>query len=322
MLLLSIIQMSQTLKNVVSAITIPGMALTMSALLGVVVIYIFALFGFWFFSSDFFNEDQSKNECETLLLCLTSFLHNGLIAGGGIADYLGGELGNPPSLVDSNAYTKRIIYDLMFFILVIVLLLNIIFGIIIDTFSALREDAAEKQQIMKNSCFICGLGKDLFDEAENKSLGGGGSGSNSGVGGFEGHIRTQHNMWDYISYMIYIRTKDETEYSGLESYIAQLFSNDDLSWIPRGSALMLRNASSGDNDEDEATIIAERNEELLENILGVLRENQETMIGQMEEQNIKIRNELGGMKAGFSRLKGEVSQIQHHVEQALNNKKR
>jgi len=42
----------------------------------------------------------------------------------------------------------RTVFDLMFFIIVLVLLLNLIFGIILDTFSDLRAKAKEQNEEM------------------------------------------------------------------------------------------------------------------------------------------------------------------------------
>ena len=47
----------------------------------------------------------------------------------------------------------RTMFDLMFFIIVLVLLLNIIFGIILDTFSDLREKAKEQNEDMTRFVF-------------------------------------------------------------------------------------------------------------------------------------------------------------------------
>lgn len=51
----------------------------------------------------------------------------------------------------------RVIYDLSFFFLVILIIIqNLIFGVIIDTFAALRAEKNEKEERLKNSCFVCG----------------------------------------------------------------------------------------------------------------------------------------------------------------------
>ena len=90
LMLLVIINMSETLKNVVKAVTIPAISLMLSSLLGMVCIFIFAFFAFYYFSAEFYDQNQLVNECETLLFCLATFIHGGLLNGGGIADHIGG----------------------------------------------------------------------------------------------------------------------------------------------------------------------------------------------------------------------------------------
>lgn len=50
----------------------------------------------------------------------------------------------------------RVVYDLLFFFIVIIIVLNLIFGVIIDTFADLRSEKQQKDEILKNTCFICG----------------------------------------------------------------------------------------------------------------------------------------------------------------------
>ena len=38
--------------------------------------------------------------------------------------------------------------------------------------------------------------------------------------GYKYHIREDHNMWKYLYFIAYIREKEETEYTGIESYVA------------------------------------------------------------------------------------------------------
>lgn len=101
LLLLVIVKLSITLQNVVKAVTLPRVALFLSSVLGLIMIFIFAIFAFYFFPQEFYNEDQFTDECSTMLRCLTTFLHGGLLSGGGIADHISGELGHPPRFADS-----------------------------------------------------------------------------------------------------------------------------------------------------------------------------------------------------------------------------
>lgn len=48
------------------------------------------------------------------------------------------------------------VYDLLFYFIVIIIVLNLIFGVIIDTFADLRSEKQKKEEILKTTCFICG----------------------------------------------------------------------------------------------------------------------------------------------------------------------
>ena len=77
-------------------------------------------------------------------------------------------------------FGARVIYDMLFFFVVIIIVLNLIFGIIIDTFADLRSEKQQKEEILKNTC---GLDRSQFD---NKAV------------SFEDHIHHEHNMWHYF----------------------------------------------------------------------------------------------------------------------------
>lgn len=60
------------------------------------------------------------------------------------------------SLFQEPLFAARVIYDLLFFFMVIIIVLNLIFGVIIDTFADLRSEKQKKEEILKTTCFICG----------------------------------------------------------------------------------------------------------------------------------------------------------------------
>ena len=62
-------------------------------------------------------------------------------------------------------------------------------------------------------------------------------------------------MWNYVFYIAYLRDKEVTEYTGIESYIAERLNNYDNSWIPIGKALGLKNIDI-DNPSREREKIA------------------------------------------------------------------
>lgn len=77
-----------------------------------------------------------------------------LRSGGGISEVL------EPADPASPDYAARVIFDLSFFIVIIVILINLIFGVIIDTFSELRDERESILEDIHNYCFICSLERD------------------------------------------------------------------------------------------------------------------------------------------------------------------
>jgi hypothetical protein len=88
-------------------------------------------------------------------------------------------------------FGARVIYD-MFFFVVIIIVLNLNFGVTIDTFADLRSEKQQKEEILKNMCFTCGLDRSQFD---NKAV------------SFEDHIRHEHNMWHYLYFIVLVRVQ-------------------------------------------------------------------------------------------------------------------
>ena len=78
-----------------------------------------------------------------------------------------------------NSIPKQVAYQLSFWAIVITILLNVIFGIIIDTFGELRADHLAKKHDMENTCFVCGVDRFTLDTKGP---------------GFEHHVRNEHNM--------------------------------------------------------------------------------------------------------------------------------
>ena len=58
-------------------------------------------------------------------------------------------------------YFIRWSFDEVQFIIVNVLLQNIIFGIILDSFAMLRQEEKEIEEERENNCFVCSFKRDL-----------------------------------------------------------------------------------------------------------------------------------------------------------------
>lgn len=89
--------------------------------------------------------------CEDLLECYMSILNGGLRAGGGLGESLDQEARH------SGTFWARYFFDLSFFVVGIIILLNIIFGVILDAFAELRDKDKARDEDIQNRCLVCGL---------------------------------------------------------------------------------------------------------------------------------------------------------------------
>ena len=165
------------------------------------------------------------------MMCIMTTLNQGLRAGGGLADIL------RPVSQREQGFSARWLYDMSFYFVMIVIVLNLILGIIIDTFADLRKEKQEKDELRRNTCFVCGLQRAAFDSSDASS--------------FERHCREDHSPWSYVNFVVLLKTKSATEFTGPESYVSELISRSppDLSWFPHLSALNLAR-EHGDAEAD------------------------------------------------------------------------
>lgn len=233
-------------------------------------------------SADEEYEDGIERTCDTLLMCIVTVLNQGLRNGGGVGDVL-----RRPSK-DEPLFAARVVYDLLFYFIVIIIVLNLIFGVIIDTFADLRSEKQKKEEILKTTCFICGLERDKFD---NKTV------------SFEEHIKSEHNMWHYLYFLVLVKVKDPTEYTGPESYVAQMIVEKNLDWFPRMRAMSLV-SNEGDSEQNEIRNLQEKLEStmsLVKQLSGQLAELKEQMTEQRKNKQ----------RLGF--LGSNTPHVNHHM---------
>ncbi|XP_049327894.1 inositol 1,4,5-trisphosphate receptor type 1 isoform X9 [Astyanax mexicanus] len=312
LLLFDLIYREETLLNVIKSVTRNGRSIVLTAVLALILVYLFSIVGYIFFKDDFILavdripnktldhsasmmsefltggvcrkegggencssevttetvamvvEDKERT-CDSLLMCIVTVLSHGLRSGGGVGDVL-----RKPSK-EEPLFAARVIYDLLFFFMVIIIVLNLIFGVIIDTFADLRSEKQKKEEVLKTTCFICGLERDKFD---NKTV------------TFEEHIKVEHNMWHYLFFIVLIKVKDSTEYTGPESYVAEMIREHNLDWFPRMRAMSLV-SSDAEGEQNEIRSLQEKLEstmKLVSNLSGQLTELKEQMTEQRKQK--------------------------------------
>ncbi|KAG1695628.1 hypothetical protein DVH05_019367 [Phytophthora capsici] len=228
-LLLDVVDRYKELNNVLRSISRPAKALGVTTLLYLIVVYVFAVVGFFFFREDYTPEDElspaqiegrAPYTCQRLFQCFLVSLDQGLKSDGGLGSYLR----QLPLGASAHTY-GRLAFDVSYNIFLVVLLLNLVFGVIIDTFASLRTDDQEKILDMQGRCFICSIDAYTFDRSTKR--------------GFHDHISRDHNMWHYLYLFVHIRKKQITDYTGLELFLAMRMAKKDMSFFPTHRALSL-----------------------------------------------------------------------------------
>ena len=123
---------------------------------------------------------------------------------------------------------------------------------------------------METKCFICGIPRESFDKIRTKT--------------FTEHIKSSHNMWDYVHLIVYLQQKNITEHNGEELYVFQNYLRRKYDWIPSKRCLEI-------DDSEEADI------------------NQ-----RIYEQLIQSRNKLSELRQGYQLVTRSLNRHVHHLE--------
>ena len=218
-LLLHFSKFSETAMLIISAFKTGLVQLLYMIVLLAIIIWFISVTSFDFFAGafDIPIKDGKENICSTALNCFISFFNYGVRNGGGIGDIL-------PyyKFSDTGFYIGIYFAEMVFYVTIDLLLLNMINGIIINTFTALREDMERKKNDIENNCFICNLDKTTLHKAQIDS---------------NHHIRYQHDIKSYLVYLINIKLKKEKDLDPDETHILNCVKNNDVSFFPCERAL-------------------------------------------------------------------------------------
>ena len=224
-LLLDILMKNPIAQQVCRAVYEPIKQIFFSCVLLVIVTVIFNFFLFYFsFGSEASDNAGLQNLfCQTMSGCFQMTIGYGLKSGGGIADYL------------SVTSEIRYVFDFLFFLVLNTILMNVVFGIIIDNFGEMRAKRDSRVKDQNTICMICGIDKQTFDRFSDAP------------NGFELHIKNDHNPWNYFYFIVFLMEQDKDDDDGMEYFVRKCIDAQDLSWFPMNKAMCL---NQNESDED------------------------------------------------------------------------
>ncbi|KRX08878.1 MIR motif [Pseudocohnilembus persalinus] len=218
-----------TLKNIINSVWYPRVQIGLAFLLFIILEYAFSIIGFLFF------RDHFQGNCDEMLICFLFYFDWTFKANGGTSGWI---TDNSEESSQADYVFGRFVWDTFSNYILVIIMINIVSGIIIDSFGDLRDKEYDKVVDITEKCFICGNDKSDFEKQIYSK-------------GFQKHIRIDHYMWNYIFYIGYLEFKDPNDYMGIESYVHQKLKNNDTSWFPFNKSRDVQSLDDEDIQENE-----------------------------------------------------------------------
>lgn len=231
-------------KIVLRSLTRNFSRLALTILLALVAVYLMAIFGYTLIREDHrtgsdANVGNPGGACSTLLTCFVSYAFAGFTQTGLIywlekpvfpeGDTPEDFWEEPGALFDGHG--TRLLFEMLFMVLITTVVVAIITGIIVDTFSELRAQQENALKHRKTTCFITGVS--FMSVPEQKAT----------------------SYMQYVFLIVFLRRKAHKAarpLTPLEHFIASKIDLADTSWLP--SLGNLPTSRSSDQDEDTQSL--------------------------------------------------------------------
>lgn len=214
--LFSIFNIFPTMSSVIYAVRIRYKQFLSTAFLLLILILFYSAISYFYFRDELFNDELKENICESLLQCFLYLINSGIRSGSGIEFNV--------KQIEDRGYFKEFFFGWMFYFIIMLIIVNIVNGIIVDTFQALREQNNLKDDILYNFCYICSLQRGDF---EVKGI------------NYEKHINEDHYIKNYFDYLIKLQGTDEHDLNSLDSQVLQSIKEFKTDFFPNKRAKAL-----------------------------------------------------------------------------------
>ena len=236
-LLLPILFINKTLKSIMISIQLNYRQFTLTLCLAFIIMYAFSNIYFFFLNSDFYAELNyySDNYCKTLIFSFLNAIDNGLRARGGIGD----TAKRISFLKNKKHYIIRLLLDDIFFLLIVIIMIDMVFGIIVNSFDELRHRNQKYHKDKKNYCYICHSNRDSLEKIRIN---------------FKEHTKKTHYLWNYVEYMISLKMKDIHDLNDMNQYIREKIDKKDITWLPTYKDI-IKSDNNNNNDFEENNLV-------------------------------------------------------------------
>ncbi len=202
--LFPIFNIFDTMRDVLFAVKVRYKQFISTAFLLVILILFYAALTFYYFR----QMDDGTELCSSYLECFVYLFNYGIRAGGVPFNI---------KIESQVGFYSEFLYSWVFYFIIILIVLNIINGIIVDTFQALRENANETEEEKSNVCFICSLHRSDF---EIKGI------------DFEYHTNMEHKIENYFNYLLKVQRTDEHDLNSIDFQVFNSIKQHKIEFFP------------------------------------------------------------------------------------------
>jgi hypothetical protein len=217
-ILFEIVNRVEVMQTIVKAMYRPSKNIFTILLMFIVLEYFFSVVAQSFFTYHFPNETDTKNFLKTFMRMIDQTFKQD----GGIGTYLDKTLEpNYEEHTMTPIIFNRLIFDCVFFLVVILLVFQMFLSVIIDYFNETREKSETFNDDMESKCLVCGIDREKIEKTEPNDK-----------NAFDNHITNSHNVFNYIYYLMYLQSIDDKDII-IDDGVWNLHLKKNLSYLPK-----------------------------------------------------------------------------------------
>ena len=216
--LLEFVNRIQLMQTVLKAMYKPLKNILITLLMFIIIEYFFSLLAVSFFPTHFPNETDTT----TFLKAFMRMMDQTFKQDGGIGTYLDKSLekGYVPYTLKSY-FNVRFFFDLLFFLLILLIIFQMFLSTIIDYFNETRENTEDFQRGLETKCIVCGMEREKIEKLYSHDK-----------NAFDNHTNIYHNAFNYIYYLMYLQSSAKKD-PIIEKSIWDIHLKKDLSYLPK-----------------------------------------------------------------------------------------
>ncbi len=217
-ILLEFVNRIQLMQTILKAMYKPIKNILITLLMFIILEYLFSFFAVSYFNYHFPN----KTDTSTFLKTFMRMMDQTFKQDGGIGTYLDKSLepGYVPYILNSY-FGLRFLFDLLFFLVILLLIFQMFLSIIIDYFNETRESNEAFENSLETQCIVCGIDREKIEKVNTNDK-----------NAFDKHITYYHNVFNYIYYLMYLQSSYSRDVI-IDDSVWNLHLVKNLSYLPK-----------------------------------------------------------------------------------------